>query len=666
MRHVAGRYGALPAGTPARTPGPAEEGTGGFRYREWAGDIGQTQIAFGWRTPGTLDADTPGLDILATVLAGGRASRLYRAVRDRKLASSVSAYDYTPTSLGVFVVHAETPPERADEAARTIWSQLRAVRDDGVSEPELVRAKRLYESRWIRRLEDMEGQANYLAEWEALGDWRRGDEYLHAALAATPADLQRLARRFLDPEQAALVVYRPEGTPHLAADAAAMRGHLDAAPGATVEPTALPVLASPAVHGGPRAELEEAGVHLYRTPAGVPILVRRKPGALIHAGAYLLGGARDEPRGRAGLTSLMVRTAVKGTERRTAAQIAEEGELLGGSVSGAAGSESFGWAISVPSRYAAPAIALLADVVQRAAIPADALETERAVALADLVAVRDDMYRYPMRLATSAAFVGHPYGVPVSGDETTLPAITADALREWHREHVVRAPAVIAIVGDAEPDQLAAIVAGRFGELAGGELAPLDPPAWPDGVVQTVEHREKAQTALAMLFPGPSRSDDSRFAAAMIAGVASGLGGRFFDELRDKQSLGYTVHAFAGERALAGSFGAYIATSPEKEARARRGLLDEFAKLRDEPVTARELHQAQTYAIGVHAIRQQSGGAVLADMVDAWLFGRLAELREFDARVRAVTAAQMRRLARAYFDEERRVEGIVRGVDRSV
>ena len=69
----------------------------------------------------------------------------------------------------------------------------------------------------------------------------------------------------------------------------------------------------------------------------------------------------------------------------------------------------------------------------------------------------------------------------------------------------------------------------------------------------------------------------------MIAGVASGLGGRFFDELRDKQSLGYTVHAFATERALAGAFVAYIATSPEKEEVARRGLLDEFAKLRDEP-----------------------------------------------------------------------------------
>ncbi|HEX5970786.1 MAG TPA: pitrilysin family protein [Gemmatimonadaceae bacterium] len=666
MREVTQRYGALPSGAPVRTPGPAEDGPGGFRYQEWSGDIGQTQLAFGWRTPGTLDDDTPGLDILATVLAGGRASRLYRAVREKQLASSISAYDYTPTTLGVFVVHAETPPECAAEAARVVWSQLRALRDEGVSEGELVRAKRLYESRWIRRLEDMEGQANYLAEWQALGDWQRGDAYLRAALAVTTEDLQRLAQRYLDPEQAGLVLYRPEGTPPVAADTDAMREMLEAAPAADVERIAASTPEAPAIHGGPRAEREDAGVRVYRSPSGVPILVRRKPGALAHAGVYVQGGARDEPLERAGLTSLMVRTAVKGTERRTAAQIAEEAELLGGSIGGATGSESFGWSISVPSRQVAPAIALLADVVQHASIPDDAFETERAVSLADLVALRDDMYRFPMRLATTAAFAGHPYGVPATGDEVTLPRLTVDEARAWHRERVLGGPAVIAIVGDAEPDDLAALAAARFGELTGGELVPLESPAWPASVVQRVEQREKAQTALALLFPGPSRRDPARFAAAMIAGVASGLGGRFFDELRDKQSLGYTVHAFANERALAGTFGAYIATSPEKEEVARRGLLGEFAKLRNELVTTRELQQAQTYAIGVHAIRQQSGGAVLSDIVDAWMFGELAELREFDQRVRAVTAEQMLRVAREYFDEGRRVEGIVRGVGRTV
>ena len=661
LGEIAARYGALAAGTPTRSPSPVEEDAPGFRWREWAGDIGQTQLAFGWRTAGTLDADTPALDLLAMILAGGRASRLYRAVREQKLASSVSAYDYTPTALGVFVVHAETRPERAAEAARAIWAQLRTLRRDGVSDAELQRARSLYEARWIRQLEDMEGQANHLAEWEALGDWRRGEAYLARVLATTADEVRAAARRYLDPDQASVVVYRPASTAAIARDAAEMRSLLDGAAEPVIAAAAPAAASAPRVRVPLRAKRVEAGVSVYETTAGVPILVRRKAGALLHAGVYALGGPRDEPPELAGLTSMLVRTAVKGTARRTAAQIAEEAELLGGSVSGTTGSESFGWSISVPARAAAPAVALLADVAQHAIIPDDALETERSIALADLVALRDDMYRFPVRLATEAAWAGHPYGVPASGDEATLSRITAEEVRAWHRTHLLAGPAVIALVGDAEPDELAAIAAEAFGALRGGEASPVAAPTWPAAVVQRVEQREKSQTALALLFPGPARTDDARFAASMIAGVASGLGGRFFDELRDKQSLGYTVHAFASERALAGAFVSYIATAPEKEEVARHGLLREFARLREEPVTGRELEQAQTYAIGVHAIRQQSGGAVLGDLLDAWLFGRLAELEEFEARVRGVTAPEMRELARRCFDPDRRVEGIVRG-----
>src|SRR6185503_18889044 len=116
--------------------------------------------------------DTPALDLLAAVLGSGRASRFYRAVRERRLASSIAAYNYTPTEIGVFVVHAETPPDCTADAARAAWDQLRAVREGDLGELEIERAKRVYESQFVRRLEDMEGQANYLAEWQALGDWR--------------------------------------------------------------------------------------------------------------------------------------------------------------------------------------------------------------------------------------------------------------------------------------------------------------------------------------------------------------------------------------------------------------------------------------------------------------------------------------------------------------
>jgi zinc protease len=167
---------------------------------------------------------------------------------------------------------------------------------------------------------------------------------------------------------------------------------------------------------------------------------------------------------------------------------------------------------------------------------------------------------------------------------------------------------------------------------------------------------------MALTFPGPARDDPARFAAHLIATMASGLGGRFFDELREKRSLAYTVHAFATERLLAGMFIAYIATSPSREADARTGLLAEFEKLRAAPVGADELARAQTYTIGAHAIRQQSGASVLGDVIDAWQFGRgLDELDEFESRVLAVTPAEVQALAQRYFDVARVVEGIVRG-----
>ena len=150
-------------------------------------------------------------------------------------------------------------------------------------------------------------------------------------------------------------------------------------------------------------------------------------------------------------------------------------------------------------------------------------------------------------------------------------------------------------------------------------------------MVQRVEQREKAQTALALMFAGPSRRDDARFATAMIAGVASGsVAGSSTSCATSSRSA--TPSTPSRRSALAGSFVSYIATSPEKEEVARRGLLNEFAKLRATSRSSRGSSRQARRALGVHAIRQQSGGAVLGEMVDAFLFGRLAELDEFEAR----------------------------------
>jgi zinc protease len=166
---------------------------------------------------------------------------------------------------------------------------------------------------------------------------------------------------------------------------------------------------------------------------------------------------------------------------------------------------------------------------------------------------------------------------------------------------------------------------------------------------------------MALAFPGPGRRDRERFAAEILAGITSGLGGRFFEELREKRSLAYSVFAYPVERVAGGMFAAYVATSPEREGEARESLLAEFAALRVAPVEEEELTRAQEYAIGTHAIRQASGAAVLGEAVDAWLFSSLQNLECYEENVRGVTAPAIQALAERWFDPQRLVQGIVRG-----
>lgn len=668
---VAARYGAIPDEPVVRTPGPVEPPPqdGPLRYRELDGDVQQSELLLGWRTPELAHADTPTMDLITAILSGGRASRLYRAVRDRRLASAISASNYTPTELGVFIVHATARPERATSAVRAAWDQVRRVCEGEVAPAEVERARRLVSAQWVRRLETANGQANHLAEWELAGGYERGAEYLDTLLAADHDAVHRVAARWLSPDRAALVVYRPANARPFAANSAEVMEMLDGDRPTPVEQVAMSVAAA-AVHDGSRAwrvERREGDITVYRTASGVPILFQRVDGPVAHAGWFVNGGAVTESDHSAGITTLMARTALRGTERRSAKQIAEDVEFTGGALSSGAGPDAFHWTISVPVRYLGDAAELLADVVQRPAFRSDAVESERAVALAEIAAIRDDMYRWPIRLATEGAWSGHPYGRQVLGAEGSVGRLNTAALTEWHDAVARTARGVLVCVADADPDDAVAAIARRFTELNESGPPSVTAPEWPRDAVRRVDERNKAQSALAMFFPGPARGDDRRFAAMMLAGVASGLGGRFFEELRDRQSLAYTVMVSPIIRQHAGAFAAYIAMSPEKEDAARAGLLEQFARLSEEPVTARELAQAHTFALGTHAIRREAAASIMGDLADAWLFGTsLREIESYEERIRAVTAAGIQAVAQSCIDPARRVEVTIRGAGRAV
>lgn len=693
-------YGDMPPGTALRESSPEEPERRGFRFREDSGDIVQSHVEWGWRTPGTLHPDTPALDLLAVLLGQGRASRLYRTVRDAGWAIGITAHNYTPTEIGVFGVGAEVLPPDTREALEATWAAIDTLRRDGLLPGELERARNILEARVLRRTETVDGQARLLADWQALGDWRLAQEYLDRLLAAPAADVQRVAQEYLALDRATVLLYRPDAAKPLGWSADELESMLTGAAASVPAPKREGPVAGRAARPskrthrisverpapdpnvpepGPAPETPEPSrtalppaaasgtashVRVYEFPNGVCLAVKPRPSSpLVSMGICFRGGVLHEPIEGAGITGLMARVSIKGTATRSASQLAEETEALGGAISPGVSSDTFQWLLALPSRHFEQGIALLADAALRPTFPEAELERERRLALSELEQLRDDMYRYPIRLFLQGAFREHPYGVATAALDRSLTALTQDDLQRWHQREVIGARPWVVVVGEVDPDAVARAVARELEPVTG--VAPRDgarPPTWPGGPCQEAEHRAKVQTALILGFPGAARNDPEIYPFEVLSNVVTGLGGRFFEELRERRSLAYAVAAYPVVRWLGGAFVAYVATAPQREDEARRALLEQFERLAEEAISREELERAQRYTIGAWKIRSQTNTAQLGDLGDALLLGAgIRELREFEDRIRAVTPVQIREAAAHYFDPNRLVEGIVRG-----
>jgi zinc protease len=658
-------YGSWPAASGAVDPSPEEPDRREVRARTLRGDVSQAELSLGWRAAPPLAADAPALDLAAAVLGAGRGSWLYRGLREPGLVTWIAANYYAPTELGLFGIAAELAPERVSEALDAIATSVARLALLGPPSDELERARTLLRARWARRLESMEGRASALAAAEALDGYGFLDREYEAIAAVRPEAVRAAAARYLQPDAVSGVLYLPEDEgAELTADALGRAFAVtELRPPAPAPDASAPPPRSAAVRPPARREADVVHTSL----PGADLLVRRKPGVpLVHLGIYLPRLELDPPA-QAGLGALTVRSAVRAAGDLDAAGLAFAFERLGGTLGPIAMSDWLGFGTTVLAEHLAPAAALLDLVHTSPRLEEGDVARERGLMIAEAEQVADDMFRYPFQLAFAAAFGEEGYGLPVAGLPHTLPAITAADARAWHQRALRGVRPVVIAVGDVDPDEASALLAGAFGgaepRAPVGALPALDWVAGAGGETPArVVSRDKAQAAIAMAFPGVARRHRDRAAVQVWAAVASGLGGRLFEALRDRRSLAYTVVASAWLKARAGALVTYIATSPEREDEAREEMLRELDRFTHEPVSRSELRQAVNYLAGQAEVSRQSGSAVANEILEAWVAGSgLGELADPAAAFRAVTAEDVLRAAQASLDPERRVEGVVRG-----
>ncbi|HEU4800747.1 MAG TPA: pitrilysin family protein [Gemmatimonadales bacterium] len=639
-------YGGWPARAAAIDDGPTEPQRNGTRVRTLRGDVTQAELVVGWQAPAALHPDETPLALAAATLTAGRGAWLYQSLRERGVVSSIGASHQAPPEVGVFSIGAELAPARVTEALKGIADAVTRLAGRGPTPDDMTRVRALLRQRWARRMESVDGRAMALASAEALGGLDLLEQE-YAALASTSADEVRAAAdRWLVPDAVAAVAYLPEKA---SSELRAEQIQRAFAPRRNGRPT-QGSSSQPLMVASDRADL----------------LFWRKPGVpLVSLGIYVPRTAFDPPA-EAGLAALAARAMTRGAGELDAVGLAVAFERLGGVLSSSQSADWAGVSVTSEAGAIADAATLLATAASRPTFAEREVAAEKALVAEDQAQLTDDMFRYPFQLAYGEAFGDQTYGLPPLGTAESLAALGAADAQRWHQSVYGGARPVLAAVGDVDPDVARDALEAAAERLGGSAARRLGGSADAHSVAMKlggsrVVARDRKQTALAMVFSGPDRRSEDRWAAEVWAAVAGGLGGRLFEALRDQRSLAYTVLASSVQRRHAGALVAYIATSPERETEAREQLLLELARFSREAVTEDEHSRAVNYLAGQALVSRQSTAAMLGELVDAYLLGgSLDEIEHPDARYRAVRREDVLRVADAFRDGLR-VEGVVRG-----
>src|SRR5215467_1604418 len=358
---------------------PAEPPQLGRRevHQEFATEL--THFAMAWHVPEIAHPDVPALDLLTVVLGEGHSSRLYRKVREESgLAFAISAFSYTPGDPGILGVDAILDPRNREATQNQILQMIEDIRRDGVTAEELAKGKKIVLSQELASLRTMRGQATDLGtNWFLTRNLNFSREYLDKIQKVTLDDIKRVAVQYLTDENLTIVSLNPKGSLKLKSETAV-----------------------PAVIGQ---------IQKFELSNGLRVLVRedaRLP--LIAISAVFRGGLLVETETTSGITRLVAKSLLKGTKTRTAEQIANQLEAVGGEITAEGGNNSLVVNLDVTQPDLALGTDILADVLLNATMLPDAVAREKEIQLAKIKDEDEKPTAVARNLLKRTLFSNHP------------------------------------------------------------------------------------------------------------------------------------------------------------------------------------------------------------------------------------------------------------------
>ncbi len=582
-----------------------------------------TRLTLAWHVPEVTHPDMPALDLLATVLGGGRSSRLYRRLREGlAIVHSVDAWCYTPASGGLFGVDAVLDPDKSAQTEQEILLLIRDIAGNSVRPDELEKVRRQFLSHQLSALTSMRGKASNLgSDWLFARSVHFTRDYLAAAQLVTPDDIRRVAQTYFSEANLTVSSVNPKG----------------ATSAAQSSDTAAKTIKTQA----------------FTLSNGLRLLVRedaRLP--LVSIVSSFKAGLLAETPETNGINRLLSRTILKGTTTRTAEEIADTIESAGGGISADSGNNSVNITAKVLQPDLALGLGLVADVIRNSTFPEKAIDREKEAHLATIKADEEEMTSIARNILRSKLFGDHPLGLRSLGTPESVRGITRDQLMSFRECYLCAKNGVLAVFGAVKASEVVAFVEEHFGALhAGGPaLESLSQPPFPTSAIDTTERKQKAQAVLMVGFPGADMFSPDRGALDLIDEACSDLGSRLFNRIREEMGLAYFVGSSNLLGLVRGAFTFYLGTDPAKLDEVRAALTEEIAKLADHGLADDEIARAKEKLLGAQDIRNQSNDALAFGCALDELYGLGHDhYQSLRARISSITADEIRDVAARYF-----------------
>ena len=365
----------------------------------------------------------------------------------------------------------------------------------------------------------------------------------------------------------------------------------------------------------------------------------------VSLGVWVGAGARHEAEKEHGISHLLEHMAFKGTEQRSAKDIAEQIEAVGGELNAATSLETTVYYARVLEPDMGLALEILADILQIPRYAQDELEREREVILQEIAATRDSPDEIAYELLQEAAFPGQPIGRPILGTTESVTSFSATDLRGFLSANYGASRMVLAAAGKVDHGALLRHVEAQFGGMNGGAGGRFDTAKYVGGI-RTSDKRFE-QSHLLMAFQAPSYRSAEFYTGQVFSGLfGGGMSSRLFQEVREHLGLCYAIYSSCWALADTGLFGIHAATGPEMMGK----LIDAVGKLlveaaADKPSEA-ELARSKAQLKAGLLMGLESSSARAEQMArQLLLFDRLIDTAELVERIESVTADDVRSLA---------------------